>query len=100
MSWYEGFLWGLMGGGAAEIIGLRDLMRQARSAKIPKHMLSLSYLLVATATIALGGGIAVAYLRSGQDLSPILALNVGVAAPVIIRAASSNAPTVPTGNVD
>jgi len=33
-----------------------------------------------------GGVLAFAYLQSGHQLSPILAINIGVSAPLIIRA--------------
>lgn len=34
----------------------------------------------------LGGGLAYAYVSSGMDLKPMLAINVGVSAPLILRA--------------
>ena len=34
----------------------------------------------------LGGGLAYAYVASGTNLSPILAINIGVSAPLVLRA--------------
>lgn len=44
----------------------------------------------------LGGGLAFAYVSSNTSLSPILALNVGVSAPLLFRAMAQAAPIVPS----
>jgi len=36
--------------------------------------------------MALGGFLVVAYLKSGTQLTPILAVNIGVSAPVLLGA--------------
>jgi hypothetical protein len=44
----------------------------------------------------LGGGLAFAYVQSGTDLSPILAINIGISAPVTLRAMAQRPSEVPT----
>ena len=49
---------------------------------------------------ALGGFVAYVYVASGYDIKPVLALQVGASAPLILRAAASAIPrqiqTLPT----
>lgn len=45
----------------------------------------------------LGGVLAFAYIESGINLSPILALNVGLSAPLIFRAMMEANPMKPAG---
>lgn len=44
----------------------------------------------------LGGGLAYVYISSNTALSPILAVNVGVSAPLILRAMAQAIPTGPS----
>ena len=43
----------------------------------------------------LGGGLAYAYISSSTSLSPILAVNVGVSAPLMLRAMAQASPLEP-----
>src|SRR5947209_7578542 len=40
----------------------------------------------------LGAGLAVVYVKSGVDLKPIVAVNIGISAPLILRAMANTAP--------
>lgn len=44
----------------------------------------------------LGGGLAYAYISSNTSLSPILAVNVGISTPLMLRAMAQASPLEPT----
>lgn len=90
------FLYGVAGGVAAEILGLFKLRREGA----PQFVRSIFYWLITMAMIALGGGLASLYVQSGVELTPILAVNVGASAPLILGQLAGQAPEVPIGRVD
>lgn len=99
MTVLEGFLYGLLGGGLAEILGLFKLRQQAAEA-LPQFLKSTFYWIVTIAMLCAGGGIVVVYFKSGISLNPLLAVNVGASAPLIIGSLVAQAPNISPGKVD
>lgn len=87
MSNIEIFLWGLMGGVGAEMVGVFAIRRQ-NPAGFPYWIRSLKYYIIASIMILIGAALALAYYRSGFSLNPILAIQIGASAPLILRKAS------------
>ncbi len=80
----EGFLFGLLGGLIVEVLGLYRLRVLTRD-EFPEHLKTFHYWAITTAMILAGGGLAVVYLSSDIPLKPILAVNIGASAPLIIE---------------
>ena len=95
----EGFLYGLLGGALAEVLGLFKLRRQAPGS-LPTWLRSWFYWLITGAMVLAGGALVAVYLKSGLMLSPILAVNVGASAPLIVGSLFSQAPQVEPGRTD
>ena len=94
MEIYEGILYGLGGGILAELSGLYKLRQQA----LPDFLKSPFYWVTTIAMIGAGGGLVSAYIGSGSQLSPILAVNLGASAPLIIGSLANQIPPVGLGN--
>ena len=79
------------------------LLEMAELTKVPKaqhpDFTSFLYWLPFLVMPLLGGGLAYTYVMSGVDLKPILAVNVGVSAPMALRAMSQINP-FHTGSID
>lgn len=99
MGILEGLLYGLAGGAAAEFLGLWKLRRQAIS-ELPDWLKSPFYWLVTGTMVGIGGGLVVIYLSSNVSLTPILAVNLGASAPLIIGSLAGQAPTVGIDKID
>lgn len=84
MSPFETMLWGAFGGLAAEAINWYSLRHLPR-ADYPYWVKSPLYYLIAVAMIAVAAIVTLAYARSGTTLNPLLAIQVGASAPLIIR---------------
>jgi hypothetical protein len=97
VSGLETFLWACFGGGLGELFGHYQLRREPHKGSDHK---SLFYWVVTALMILAGGGIALAYVSSGQDLIPMLAINVGATAPLIIAGLTRRVPPIPPGDVD
>lgn len=93
------FLYGVGGGMGAELLGLFRLRRRSPS-QLPRWLTSRFYWVVTVSMIVAGGGLAVVYVASGVGLTPILAINVGASAPLILGALTSQAPDLTPGRVD
>jgi hypothetical protein len=89
----EALLYGAGGGLAAEVLGLFRLRRQGA----PQYLRSPFYWIITVAMIAIGGGVAWVYIKSDVDLTPLLAVNVGASAPLIIGQLVAQAPELPRG---
>ncbi len=79
----EYFLYGTIGGLLAELLGLYKLRTQAPSA-FPSYLKTIFYWLVTIGMILAGGVLVWIYHKSGLDLKPIIAVNIGASAPLII----------------
>lgn len=99
MNYLEGFAWGLFGGFLAELLGFWKLRCEA-SETWPSWLKTKTYWVITFGMVAAGGGVVIMYLRSHIELSPLLAVNVGASAPLIIGALVSQVPKLPPGKVD
>lgn len=100
VGWMEAFLWGAIGGLLVELIGLRDLHRQAKRKKLPAFIRSKTYLILAALAILGSGVLPLLYVRSGTSLPALLAFNVGASAPVFVRTAATSVPPLSPGKTD
>ncbi len=99
MGILAGFLYGVVGGFFAELFGLFQLRKQTPGSR-PQFLRSGFYWLITVAMILAGGGLVVIYLKSNIVLQPILAVNVGASAPLLIGTFVAQAPSLPPGRVD
>ena len=88
----EYFLYGIFGGLLAELLGLYKLRTQAPAA-FPSYMRSKFYWLITSGMILAGGALVCIYIKSGLDLKPIIAVNIGASAPLIIGTVIQNPPS-------
>ncbi len=93
MGIIEGFIYGVAGGFLAELLGIFKL-RSEVPAELPKWIKSPFYWIVTGAMIVAGGGIVIIYLKSNIEIQPLIAINVGASAPLIIGTLVSQAPKV------
>jgi hypothetical protein len=99
MGLLEGFLYGLLGGLLSEVLGLFRL-RQQKVETLPDWLKSWFYWATTVLMITAGGLLVVIYLRSGISVQPILAVNVGASAPLLIGTVLGQAPSIPPGKVN
>jgi hypothetical protein len=99
MSVCAAIIYGLLGGVFVEISGLFKLRRQAPDSR-PVYLTYWFYWVITAAMALVGGGLAVVYLQSGVMLNPILAINVGASAPLILESIASQAPRLEPGRSD
>ena len=74
----EGFVYGVFGGFAMELLGFYKIRHEARS---PDWLKSLLFWIPTILMILSGGILVVIYLKSNFWLNAILAVNVGASAP-------------------
>ncbi len=86
--WY-----GIGGGALAELLGWWKL-RQTAPVNLPAYLKSPFYWIMTVLMSLAGGVVAFVYAKSGISLSPILALNVGASAPLIIGNLTAKTPDV------
>lgn len=99
MGLCEGFLWGVLGGIFAELLGWFKLRHQAPD-DLPIQMKTLYYWIVTVGMILAGGILVIAYLRSDVKVNAIMALNVGASAPLILGALINQSPPISPGRID
>jgi hypothetical protein len=91
----EGFGWGVLGGALAELAAwfkLRQIVRTER----PAYLRDPFYWVITLLMILAGGVLVAAYIKSGLgNISPLLAVNIGATAPLIIQTLTSSAPRIP-----
>lgn len=92
----EAFGYAVGGGVALEALGFYKI----RKSSFPEWTRTFRYWFWTIVMILIGGGLAVAYVKSEVALDPILAINIGAAAPVIIERLSAAAPSLSPGSVD
>lgn len=86
----ESLLCAAGGGLAMSILGLVELQTVPRD-RWPDFR-SVLYWVPFVALPLLGLGLAYVYLRSGVELKPLMAANVGASAPLLVRALASTVP--------
>lgn len=87
----ESFLFAVFGGYAINIISLAELRNIPRSER-PDTFSDWIYDIWFFVIPILGGVLAIAYQMSGSNLTPILAINVGVSTPLILKAFAAVTP--------
>jgi hypothetical protein len=93
------FLFGFLGGVAGELLGLYDFQRR-KPAEWPEYYKYPTYWLLSLAMAGFGSLLVVAYTGSDVDLNPLLALNIGASAPLILGTFVRTTPDLPPGSVD
>jgi hypothetical protein len=93
MCLLEGFIYGVIGGIFAELLGLFKLRQESRET-FPKWISSVFYWVITALMTLAGGALVVVYLKSGIDLKPIIAVNIGASAPLLIGAFVAQAPNI------
>jgi hypothetical protein len=93
------FLFGLFGGLAINLLRLADLAHKP-AAERPKTFSDIFYVIQFVTLPLLGGGLAYTYHASGTMLSPILALNIGASAPLILKNLASALPPIGTQRIN
>ena len=83
---------GIIGGILAEVAGLYQLRRATKDDR-PEWLHSGFYWVITLLMIMSGGALAMLYQSSGASLNPIVAVNGGASAPLIIQLFSSTAPS-------
>lgn len=91
-----GFGWGVLGGFLAELLGLFQLRKQAP----PEFPRSRFYWFLTMGMILAGGALVVVYLESDMPLKPILAVNLGASAPLVISKLVAQTEPIPPGRVN
>jgi hypothetical protein len=77
-------LWGFFGGFLGECLTLFDLRHQEIDA-LPGYLRSWFYWLAVFGMSMIAAGLVEAYDVSGITVKPLLALNIGASAPLILR---------------
>jgi hypothetical protein len=99
VSLVEGFLFGVLGGLFGEVLSLFKLRHQPASL-LPIWIRSPWYWTMTVLMILSGGGLVVIYMKSSIAVAPILAVNIGASAPLILGTLVAQAPAIPPGNVN
>ena len=98
VSWITAFFLGCLGGGLTEAINVLDAYRASPMGVLPQHLSSRAYrYVVLPITLAIGGVWPAIYVWSHASLNVFLAVNLGLSAPVAIRAASQVTTTIAAG---
>jgi hypothetical protein len=87
---------GCLGGLLSEVLGLFRL-RQQKIETLPDWLRSWFCWGTTLLMVAAGGLLVVIYLRSGIAVQPILAVNVGASAPLLIGSVLGQAPSIAPG---
>lgn len=90
-------LWGFLGGVAAEALQWFHLRKELHSG-VPRWAKSWGYWIVTSVMAAIGALLVALYQASGNELSPILAFNIGASAPLILESLVRNVPRMEPGS--
>jgi hypothetical protein len=93
------FLYAVGGGIALNIIRLAELYGVPKADRPPTFS-DPFYWVQFLGVPLVGGFLALVYQRSGSQLSPFLAVNIGASAPAILKSLTSAVPKRPPGNTD
>ena len=97
MEFLAGFLYGVLGGFFAELLGHYRLRHQTKD-QFPEWIRSPYYWIVTILMVLAGGGLVFIYLASGVPMKPIIAVNIGASAPLIIGRLTAQTPQA--GKID
>ncbi len=90
-------VWGMVGGIFPEVLKWFR-MREILYVAIPDYAKGPSYWIVTAVMVVAGGIIAVAYEDQEMTMNPILAINIGASAPLVIKELLGQTPTIDKGN--
>jgi hypothetical protein len=95
----EGFWFGVLGGLLGELFNLFKL-RQQPTKLLPAWVTSFWYWILTLFMIVSGGVLVVIYLKSNIPVVPILAVNIGASAPLIVGTLVAQVPAISPGKVN
>lgn len=95
----EGILYGIFGGFVAQALALFKLRYHDREL-LPKWLSSPFYWIITAVMIGSGAGLVFVYMKSNISMSPILAMNIGASAPLILESLASQTPPITPGRID
>ena len=99
MPMSDGFWLGVLGGLLAELFSISKLRYRARH-ELPLWITSPWYWIITALLIVSGGVLVGVYLGSGVAMTPLLAVNIGASAPLILQSLVSQAPAIEPGRID
>ena len=99
MPMSDGFWLGVLGGLLAELFSISRLRYRARN-ELPLWITSLWYWIITALLIVSGGALVSVYLASGVAMTPLLAVNIGASAPLILQSLVSQAPAIEPGRIN
>lgn len=101
MSLAEAFFYGVLGAMVIEVVSIYNLFRYRRREDGPLAWVASPFYwaLILIMTLC-GGAIVVVYASSGISLTPLFALTLGAAAPLLIQHIVVQAPGIERGSVD
>jgi hypothetical protein len=99
MAVWDGFWLGVLGDIFGELVNLFKL-RQQPATMLPVWIRSPWYWTLTALMILSGGGLVAIYLKSSIQVAPILAVNIGASAPLILGTLVAQVPALPPGKVD
>jgi hypothetical protein len=82
----------------AEAVGIYELRHTAPN-ELPQHLKSWFYWLCVVGMSGIGAGLVYIYHDSGVHIVPLLALNIGASAPLILRQLTRSTPDLSPGRV-
>lgn len=99
MTEISAFLFGCLGGLLINVVRLAELANVPEIER-PKTFSDPLYLFAFFALPLVGGALAYIYQADGVLLKPLLAVNIGVSAPLILKTFAASVPKKPPSNVD
>lgn len=91
------FVSGFLGASLSTFLAMWEV-REKNKAERPKR--DRYYWSMSGIMSCVGGGLALYHSWSGNDVTPLLALNIGASAPLIIQAAVKRTPQLSPGTTD
>jgi hypothetical protein len=98
-EYFSAFFGGFLGGFLVEILSVYKI-RRLPPQKRPDWIYSFFYWFWSFAMMLSGGALVVVYIASNVSVTPILALNIGASAPLIIGAFADKVPSISAGTID
>jgi mannitol-specific phosphotransferase system IIBC component len=95
----DGFWLGVLGGLLAELFSLSKLRYRPKN-ELPPWITSVWYWVI-TALLTVSGGVLVGiYLGSGVAMTPLLAVNIGASAPLILQSLVAQTSAIEPGTIN
>ena len=102
MSFSKAFFFGVLGAMLFELVSVLNLLlNRRRASELPIWLTSPFYWIITCVMTLTGGFLVAAYFASGISVSsPLIALNLGASAPLIIQHLSSQLPRMEPGKIN